>query len=473
MATAFTEDDRARGLLGRSIISRDGELPEQRQLFTVSPDVAAGAVSGTYKNDQKFVQAIKASFKAAVDKNCTADAKALIGRADESNISVEWQSMLEATDPQRSYLAGTVLCTADGKVDPSYKSMGVIAAVFKTKVTFTASQTGGVDVGANASCSSGDTSGSASISITASAEGRTEIKSEGWNFVKLETLETACKLWHDNQPHAATPDEADRFRQVASAYSQALLASFQCHWMYGGVRILDAICPSGQCADAEHALRTIYRSDVGSIVDAHRQAVCDGIKDTLTSLGTPPDAVSGVCEDPALLAWVLRHGGDRFEDVTDQDAVSAQIDLLSAILDTPRVRRPVAGAWAKLPQARDQFRTAMQAWADLRASCGTGGCTFALVSTSGNPVDLSSRYSWDAVRNTLFDAWLYTFSAKSDEVPEFRAGCANAVMALEDNRWRYKNDTSDCPDGASRCLEFGAPEHVDAASDWFARQVVR
>jgi hypothetical protein len=243
--------------------------------------------------------------------------------------------------------------------------------------------------------------------------------------------------------------------------------------MYGGVRILDAICPRGQCADAEQALRSIYRSDVGSIVNAHRDAVCAGIKDTLTSLGTPPDAITDVCDDPGLLAWVLRHEGDRFEDVTDQDAVSAQIDLLSAILDTPRVRRPVAGAWAKLQQARDQFRTAQQTWADLRDSCGAGGCTLALVSTSGNPVDLSSRYSWDAVRDALFDAWLYTFSAKSTEVPQFRAGCANAVMALERNRWQYKNETNECPDDASHCLEFGAPEHVDAASDWFANQVIR
>lgn len=474
LATSYQDDTYARTLLGRSILDKDGQLPDSHLMFRATDEVKSTPVGGNYTNDQKLVKAIKASFKGTIKKSCGATANALIGSTSDSDIDIEWKQVLEALDNQRAYEESTELCADDGNVVPSYKDEGVITTVFKTKMTLHSNQSGGLVIGTTAHCNLGSTGAQGDISISVSGDGRTTITSDGWNFVKVEAVASSCRAWHRHHVRAMSDAQKKLLQSVASQYSKALLDSYQCHWMFGGVLVMDKICPAGQCPGGQTPLgelRRLYSMPVGQLAMQYGDTICSSIKQTMKSLGTSGDFLEA-CNNSAIISWVERHQDDTFYDITRRTEVSAQIDLLRSIL-SPQSRSEVSSAWAKLPQAQDFFRSASRQWGQLQDQCAPGGCTVHIVIGDNTAETFTTLASWPSIRDKLFASWLNVFSGEVTTGPDFRAGCHGAVMQLEGSSWRYKGTGNQTCAGHNNCLSFGDPSDTDQASNWFATEIVK
>lgn len=470
---AYQDDVKAKSLIGVSIVPRDGQVPETHVVFRAMDEVSSSVVAGTYANDQTLTRAIKASFKATVKQSCGTNVNAAIGNASDSDIDIEWKQVLEARDDQRMYMVSTNLCSDDGHVIPAYKNQGVITTVFKTKITLHSNKSGGLAVGSTIACNRGSTGVDGSISVSISSDGHTTITSDGWNLVKIEPASESCRAWHRHHLHPMSSAEKNRLRIVAANYSRALLDTYQCHWMFGGVLIMDALCPAGQCPGGRtplNELHRIYGMPVMQLVQQHGDTICSSIRLTMQSLGASSDVLSN-CNTPSIRGWVLRHRNDQFSDITRGIEVSAQIDLLKAILP-PQSRSTVADAWAQLPQGQDLFRAANQAWSQLQSQCAPGGCITNIFTGDSTNNAISTFVSWPSIRDRLFSAWLSVFSGQALASPEFNAGCRGAVMQLEGDHWSYKGTGDRTCDGGTACLSFRDPTHTDRASEWFATQIV-
>ena len=474
LATAYQDDAYARTLIGRSITSKDGQLPDTSQAFSATEEMKSTVVGGGYTNDQKLVRALKASFKGAVQQSCGASANAMLGTASDSDIDIEWKLVAEALDNQRAYEPLTAICNDDGKVASSYIGKGVITTVFKTKITLHSKQSGGAAAGAALDCKRGAAGIQGEISINVSQDGHTTITSDGWNFVKVEPVSSSCQAWHRHHVHVMNEAQKILLRSVASRYSKALLDSYQCHWMFGGVLVMDKICPSGMCPNNGAPLAELYKlysMPVAALVSSHGDTICASVKQTMQSLGISGNFL-GDCNTSSIRGWIARHQGDRYRDITRKVEVSAQIDLLRAII-SPESRAEVASAWANLPQGQEFFRSASQTWGQLRDLCAPGGCATRIFTGSNTDESLTTLVSWPTARDKLFAAWLSVFSGQSMTSPDFAAGCHGAVMELDSGRWTYKGTGNQTCDGRANCLSFGNPSHTDAASDWFATTIVK